>query len=345
MPVTEAVARLQEIVRDWTEKARTAERRAGEQAILIQQQATELQTLKTQLGISTVQKGWTDAVEEYLAWGDSPAATRGRAWSAGHLHQQTVRLRWWGEQLHQPQLADISLSLVETAMQGIADLSPKTRHDFVASLKSFLSWCRKHNYLATDPLVGLSSIEFQPTEDWRALTEVETQRLLQKCNTNHRLLYEVALCTGFRINEIRSLRVKNLDVTGSCLRPDAATVKNRKRIRQPIPRGLADRLAFHVRDKDPDDLLIFVARHYTVNFIVDLRRASIPRQTPEGLAVFHSLRKTYTTLLQQTSGASLVEAQKLTRHSDPRMTANTYTRSSDERLQSLVDDLGARILA
>jgi integrase len=68
-------------------------------------------------------------------------------------------------------------------------------------------------------------------------------------------------------------------------------------------------------------------------------------ETPEGKAVFHSLRKSYTTLLQELAGASLVEAQKLSRNSTPMLTSNTYTKTSGARLASLVDSLAARLLA
>lgn len=73
--------------------------------------------------------------------------------------------------------------------------------------------------------------------------------------------------------------------------------------------------------------------------------AGIAPETPEGKAVFHSLRMSYTTLLQELAGASLAEAQKLSRHSTPMLTANTYTKTAGKRLVSLVDSLGERLLA
>jgi integrase len=212
-------------------------------------------------------------------------------------------------------------------------------------LKGFISWCRKHGYLTINPLQNLAHIAHQPETDWRALNFDEISQLLQHCKPDRRLLYEIALCTGLRVGEIAALRVRHLDLEGSCLRPETSAVKNRRKTVQPIPRALADRLAFHIKGKSADAPLVFVSGHYDENFVLDLRRASIKRQTPAGQAVFHSLRKSYTTLLQEMSGASLVEAQKLTRHSDPRLTANTYTKTGGARLQSLVDSFGAQILA
>jgi integrase len=50
------------------------------------------------------------------------------------------------------------------------------------------------------------------------------------------------------------------------------------------------------------------------------------RRSLHGAVVdLHALRVTYATLLGR-AGVSLVQAQKLMRHSDPKLTANIYTR-------------------
>ena len=57
----------------------------------------------------------------------------------------------------------------------------------------------------------------------------------------------------------------------------------------------------------------------------DLATAEVPYETAEGVADFHALRVCYATRLAR-AGVSLVQAQKLMRHSDPKLTANIYTR-------------------
>ncbi len=114
---------------------------------------------------------------------------------------------------------------------------------------------------------------------------------------------------------------------------------------RPLPRSLAVKLAAMAKGRDGEDLLFEIPANYTRDFKADIETAKITPETPEGKAVFHSLRKAYTTLLQELSGASLSEAQKLSRHSTPTLTSNTYTKTAGKRLLSLVDDLGARLLA
>ena len=108
------------------------------------------------------------------------------------------------------------------------------------------------------------------------------------------------------------------------------TVKNRKKIAtgQPIPKALLPGLVKLTEGKKPDELLCPIPHNYGRDFTTDLEAAKIVYETPEGKAVVHSLRKSYTTLLQELAGASLAEAQKLSRHSSPVLTAKPSERFS-----------------
>jgi integrase len=74
----------------------------------------------------------------------------------------------------------------------------------------------------------------------------------------------------------------------------------------------------------------------------DLEAAGIPYETPEGVADLHALRVSYATILAR-AGVSLVQAQRLMRHSDPKLTANIYTRLRLDDAHAAVAriDLGA----
>ncbi|MCY3019730.1 MAG: tyrosine-type recombinase/integrase [Planctomycetota bacterium] len=246
--------------------------------------------------------------------------------------------------LAKTKLSEITLAMVETALATTPGAAVKTRHDYAATLKGFLNWDKKHDLLAGDPLKNLGKQDAQVTEDWRALNPDEIKRLLAVAPDDRKVWYVLAATTGLRIGEIGSLRVRNLDVVNFCLRPDTGGVKNRKKTAQPLPQLLTAKLAGLASGKKPDDLLVPIPNHYTERVWEDFDAADI-HDTPEGLAVFHSLRKSFVTLTQTLAGASLVEAQKLARHSTPTITANTYTRGSDARLSSLVDDLAGKLLA
>ena len=71
----------------------------------------------------------------------------------------------------------------------------------------------------------------------------------------------------------------------------------------------------------------------------DLERAGIPYADAQGRVMdFHSLGVTFVTNLSR-AGVSLTTAQKLARHSDPKLTANTYTRLDIDDLAGAVESL------
>jgi len=64
---------------------------------------------------------------------------------------------------------------------------------------------------------------------------------------------------------------------------------------------------------------------------------------PGGTLVFHSLRHTYCTLVIE-SGAKLTEAQRLLRHQGPTLTANIYSHARRDRLQSVAEAVGSKVI-
>ena len=92
---------------------------------------------------------------------------------------------------------------------------------------------------------------------------------------------------------------------------------------------MTDRDRDRVRDRDRDPLTY--ARSASScpqlpqipTFRRDLIAAGIEAKTLEGRIDFHALRNTFATLLAQ-EGVSLTLAQKLMRHSDPKLTASIY---------------------
>jgi integrase len=72
---------------------------------------------------------------------------------------------------------------------------------------------------------------------------------------------------------------------------------------------------------------------------LDLAAAGIPKTDERGRIVdVHSLRMTFGTWLAR-AGVPLTTAQKLMRHSDPKLTSNLYTDSALLDLQGAVDAL------
>ena len=74
------------------------------------------------------------------------------------------------------------------------------------------------------------------------MTHEETQRLLAAAPSHRRLLYEVALVSGLRGNELRQLSPDHLDIEACGLHLKARWTKNRKDQFLPLPRVLVERL-------------------------------------------------------------------------------------------------------
>jgi len=156
-------------------------------------------------------------------------------------------------------------------------------------------------------------------------------------------MYETALCTGFRLGELRALKVQDLDVANSILSLAAGHAKNRKGTNQPIPKTLAMELARASQGKAAGDPLLRICRRPLERLYATLKRAGIQRCGPGGKVDFHALRTTYTTLAIE-AGANVKEAQTLARHSTPNLTMNTYGRTRLDRLRELAETVGKHVL-
>ncbi|GAJ16188.1 unnamed protein product, partial [marine sediment metagenome] len=227
-------------------------------------------------------------------------------------------------------------------------------------LKAFCAWCMKRGYLDADPLKGLAPFDMTPKTRRRLLTRDEIGRLLDVAPEHRRLVYEVAVCTGLRANELRSLTVEHLDVRRSGLYLDAEWTKNRRGGFQPLPRALAARLkAFAdsgeverlyadakghgLKSKRPERPLLFVPLAMTEGMNADLKKAAIPKYAPDGKVDFHALRMVYINAVIE-AGANVKEAQSLARHATADLTMNVYGRTRRDRLADLAEAVGGRFL-
>jgi len=248
---------------------------------------------------------------------------------------------------------------VERALQGLrqSGLASQSVKHYLDAFAAFCHWCAWRDYLPIDPLARRTALQVTPRRQRRALTVDEVHRLLEYCAPAHRLLYETALVTGLRANELRQLSLEHLDLDSRGLRLDGAWTKNRHAGWQPLTSELLARLYASGRDGEPlaaygrvqsriprpDTPLLFVPRNTSVMLATDCRRADIPLQTPKGSVDFHALRTTSINLLIA-QGATVPEAQTLARHRTAALTIGVYGRAHDTRLATLVEDVATAIV-
>jgi len=312
-----------------------------------------------------------DVVKQYLAWGGVQGGKHGRPWSFHHARKRKKLLDWWVDRLGLSVLADLDASLprVEEALrdlQGLSDdraegRSGKTLQNYRETIRGFCRWAVQRGYLAADPLAGMASFNTTPQTTRRALTAAEIGRLLAAAPRHRALVYEAALCSGLRRNELRCLSVADLDAERGGLHLHAEWTKNRKAGFQPLPAALVDKLkAFaesgaalklyrdfyrrrNAKVPIPEAPLVYVPRNTAREFDKDLAAAKIAKQTPAGKVDFHACRVAYVSFVLQ-AGAGVKEAQSLARHGTPTLTMNTYGRADDTRLVQLAEAVGTAVL-
>lgn len=163
----------------------------------------------------------------------------------------------------------------------------------------------------------------------RALTEDELSRLVAAAPVR-RLLYLTAAYTGLRVNEIRQLMVPDahLDDANPHFRVRSSTTKNKMEAIVPIHPGLLNDLRELVIGKQPEEAIFDMPKRPNETINWDFKRAGIPKFDTLGRKVdFHALGYTFATKLAR-AGVSQRLAQELMRRSDPRLTAQIYTDTS-----------------
>ena len=305
-----------------------------------------------------------EVIREYLDWGNAQGGRRGRAWGIVHARNRNSHLTWWQQELVIEELGDLIgvLPRVEKALQRLlkSGKAGKTISNYAESLHAFCLWCCERHYLPEDPLNGLAPFDTTPQSRRRAMTRDEVVQLLSSCANQRRLLYEVALYSGLRANELRCLSIADLDEEQSGLRLHSSWTKNRQDGFQPLPRSLTTRLVEFARSGEtlrtyerlqnrsdatrtyPADPLIHVPSHTSRALDADLAAAGIEKWTSRGKIDFHSLRVTYINLVID-NRATVKEAQALARHATSDMTMNVYGRTRSDRLSEIVEDVARGI--
>jgi integrase/recombinase XerD len=235
----------------------------------------------------------------------------------------------------------------------------KTLANYAEALAAFCDWCVERGYLAADPLKNFKGFDTTPKEKRRAMTIDEIHRLLAVCPAHRQLLWETALLSGLRANELRHLSRDHLDVEQGGLHLDAGWTKNRKAEFLPMPHTLLERLRTGIDDaiarytqvykkgrplRIPEHPLLYVPRDPARELDKDLRKAGIPKYTKAGKLDFHALRVTYINLVLD-SGVNPKEAQTLARHATLDMTMNVYGRATEERLSLAVERIAERVIS
>lgn len=226
---------------------------------------------------------------------------------------------------------------------------PATAGNYVGSCKSFTRWCAAvERCEPTDHLSALKRKrdETDPRHARRALSPKELTKLLVSTKRSKEIragltgperhaLYLTACSTGLRAVELSRLEPGDID-TGAATVTIHVAAKNKKSYTLPLTPEVVEALN-PLLDRDgplwPNRVNRWAAWWIEGAQMIrgDLAAAGIAPVEGGRVFDFHSLRVQYATDLDR-AGVSLIRAQKLMRHSDPKLTAKYYTHPDREEL-------------
>jgi integrase len=293
---------------------------------------------------SNATKPIADHVADYLA--DLKAKNRDDA----YIVLITGHLRRIVEMTKAKRIDDLDPLKVQEAMKSLKDsgLSAQTCKHALRAVKQFSKWLWSNGRSNADSLVHLKP--FNVDEDRRrvrrALSAHELHRLLEAAENgpdvlgisgrDRAIVYRVAMATGLRAAELRSLTPASfVDLDGPHPRIVVAAgySKRRRNDELPIRPELAAELRPWLEGKPPGKPAYKLPEKTAKMLRVDLKAAGIDYLDASGrVADFHCLRHSFVTFLAM-SDAPVRVIQSLARHSDPRLTMNAYSHVAihDER--------------
>ena len=244
------------------------------------------------------------------------------------------------------------------------EISFQTSNFYLQSIKAFTRWCVRERRASENPIAHLKglNVRLDRKHDRRALTVDESRRLLEAARngkrdfcmtgTEREMLYRIAMETGLRWGELRSLTCASfhLDTDPPVVTVEASYSKHRREDTQPLRRDTADLLRTHFALKlDGAKAFPMPAREGAGAMMIraDLavaraawlkeaegnrvehkaRNESYTLQDTDALGRvvdFHALRHTFITNLCN-GGVHPKTAQALARHSTIGLTMDCYT--------------------
>jgi integrase len=260
------------------------------------------------------------------------------------------------------QKSAVELYLGKMKKDGYSDT---TRGHYLCALKAFCNWAWDDQRILSNPIAKME----KPARDSKRKGVLTPEQFVFLIKTTFEkniiihdtrrgtttgqeraVLYLVSGCTGLRKKELLDLLWSDMHLTGNAfVLVRAAIAKNAKEARQPLPPiavGLLNALLRHTNAKPDDRVFASFSKWINTAGLIrhDLEVAKIPLHDREGNEiVFHSLRNSYISFLANSATPAKV-IQQLARHSDPRLTFNTYARTfeaAEQNAMSVLPNFGA----
>jgi integrase len=275
---------------------------------------------------------------------DFAGSLRAKGNTPRHITQTLSRMRMVFEGCKFHTWSDIRAERVEHYLANLRNggLSIQTTNYYLQGIKQFCRWMVQNRRASESPVAHLKRLNVcaDRRHDRTALEVDEVRRLLQatrKAPERYGMagpervrLYQLAIETGLRANELRSLKVSSFDFRTNTVTVVAAYSKHRKEDTLPLRSETAEALEALFAGKTPE-AKAFGGRYKRLTdktskmIEADLAEAGIDYTDDAGrYRDFHALRHTTGSWLAA-KGVHPKVAQAIMRHSDINLTMSKYT--------------------
>lgn len=291
------------------------------------------------------QKPLTEHIEDFKIY------MQGNRRTAGHIHDTIQAITTACNKCGFIMLHDLNADSLDRYKADLLKAGSSVRkvNSHIVAVKSFSRWLVRQGRAGKDPLAALQKLgraaaAADQRHPRRALTVKEAGRLLQVTRTQptrwgmtgeeRATLYRLALETGYRSGELRSLKVCDFDFKNNLVRLDAAHTKDSLSAAIRIKAATMADMKTFLAGKLPQAPAFHMPHKSGVAKMLreDIEAAEIDYQDAAGrFADFHALRHTFGSLMAA-AGVHPKICQQRMRHKTIELTMNLYTHTylSDE---------------
>ena len=243
--------------------------------------------------------------------------------------------------------ADVTSDAVNEYIESRPDeMSQQTAHFYVQTFRRFNRWMLKQGHV--NQLLEINGVGV--AKNYRRCFELKEFKALLKATksgperydmtgTQRYVLYLLAVETGLRRGELRSLTVGSIDIKNGCVSVQggpAGATKNKAQAVQFLTPETLQILKQYTRGKLPNVQLFDIPDKSAKMLRADCKAAKINTDNHKGKIQFHCLRNTCGSYLAA-NGVQANTIKDIMRHQDIRLTMDRYVRELDGAAKKAVN--------
>ncbi len=323
----------------WREGGKQKKKALPTQELAEHYSKIKYQQLNSDVFTGTIPMPWDELVQEYLDGFDTRQLAGASKIEANRTLDHFARIMGKMNSRHITQKA-IDIFIRERAREPRQRklkgdragqlITGATLNKDITNLQAFLGWAQDPRRRYIDNAIRAEKVKTDKRQP-KPLDPAQAKELLLQARARSECWYMrvlLLLSTGLRAGDVETLSVQDIDFARNCI--DSNSRKTRKgMLFRPMHPRVMSVLQAYVAELPPGDGMLLAADSNTHKKWRQIRqRAGLPHLR------LQDLRVTFSSSLQA-AGVSLSIAQRLLEHSDPKLTANTYTNVDGALIESV----------